>query len=454
MKFVIIGGDAAGMTAAGRAKRSRPDLDVTVLEKTEDVSYSACGMPYNIADKDRDINDLVVRNAKTFREKQGIHLLTSHCVDRLDTVNRRIAGETTDGNGFELEYDRLLIATGASAIIPDIPGNNLPGVFGLKSLADGRRIKTFIAKNDVKKTVIIGMGYIALEMCEALRNLEIDVEMVKPRPVFLPWMDEQMADVVRKELESNGVKPHLGHVIEKIERNEDTFHPLSLKLVCPDLEIECGMVLVAMGVRPNSGLVSGTNIKLSVNGAISVDNRLRTSDKIIYAAGDCADAYHVVTGKKTWVPLALRASMAGRAVADNICDREVSLEGVAGTSVFKVFDLEVARTGLSMEEAKKSGFDPVKAVIKAPSRGHAHPGASDIWVQMIGCRQTQRLLGVQMVGTEGVAHRINTPATALYSRMTVEKYSHLDLAYAPPFGPVWDPTMTAAHQLMKRLKNA
>lgn len=452
MKFVIIGGDAAGMSAASRAKRSRPDLDVIVLEKTKDVSYSACGMPYNIADRDRELDDLVVRDAKTFREKQGIDLRIGHRVDRLDPKNRMIAGETAEGKGFELDYDRLLIATGASARIPDLPGVDLPGVFALKSLEDGRRIKAFIRENNVKKTVIIGMGYIALEMCEALRTLGIDVEMVKPRPVFLPWMDKKMADVVKEKLEANGVKLHLGHTIEKIARNKDTFHPVQLKLVCSDLEIECGIILISIGVKPNGDLVSGTNIKRSVNGSIAVDNRLRTADKIIYAAGDCADAYHVVTGKKTWIPLALRANMAGRAVADNICDREVSLPGVAGTAVFKVFDLEVARTGLTMEESKRSGFDPETVVIKTRSRAHAHPGASDIWVQMIGCKQSKRLLGVQMVGIEGVAHRINAPAVALHNQMTVEAYSHSDLAYAPPFGPVWDPTLTAANQLIKELK--
>jgi len=452
MKFIIIGGDAAGMSAASRAKRIQPDLDVTVLEKTMDVSYSACGMPYNIADKNREMDDLVVRDAKTFREKQGINLRTGHRADRLDPVSRTVAGETAEGEGFVLEYDRLLIATGASAIVPNLPGFDLPGVVALKSLEDGRRIKEFIKKNDVKKTVIIGMGYVAIEMCEALCALGISVEMVKPRPVFLPWMNEKMAEVVKEKLKANGVRLHLGQSIEKIERNTDTLHPVRLKLVCSGLEIECGMILVAVGVTPNSNLVSGTNIKLSVDGAIAVDHRLRTSDKIIYAAGDCADAYHVVTGKKTWIPLALRANMAGRTVADNICDREVSLQGVAGTAVFKVFDLEVARTGLTMEESRKFGFDPAMAVIQTRSRAHAHPGSSDIWVQMIGCKQSKRLLGVQMVGAEGVAHRINAPAVALHNQMTVEEYSHSDLAYAPPFGPVWDPTLTAANQLIKELK--
>jgi len=218
-----------------------------------------------------------------------------------------------------------------------------------------------------------------------------------------------------------------------------------------DLSLEADMVLVAMGIKPNSELAAQAGIDLGIKNAIAVDRKLKTSDENIYAAGDCADAYHVVTGQKTWIPLALRANRAGWAVADNVCGKEVELSGITGTAVFKVFDLEVARTGLTLEEAIKSGFDPAKVIIKTRSRAHAHPGASVIWVQMIGDKKTGRLLGAHMVGKEGAAHRINTPAVALHSRMTVEEFYQTDLAYAPPFGPVWDPTLTAANQLLKKM---
>ena len=446
MKFLIIGGDAAGMSAASRAKRNNPDLNIVVLEKTMDVSYSACGMPYNIADPNREMNDLVVRHARVFREKQGINLLTGHCVESIDPVNSTVAGTSLQGEAFQFFYDNLLIATGGSPIIPDLSGFDLPGVMTLKSLDDGRRIKAFIKSNNVKKAVIIGMGYIGLEMCEALRGRSIEVDMVKPGPVFLPWMEEEMSNSVREEVESNNVKLHPGQLVQKIEANDQ-----QLKVICSDLTLEADMVLIAMGIKPNSELAAQAGIDLGIKNAIAVDRKLKTSDENIYAAGDCADAYHVVTGKKTWVPLALRANRAGWAVADNICGKEVELPGVAGTAVFKVFDLEVARTGLSMEEAIKSGFDPAKVIIKARSRAHAHPGASFIRVQMIGDKKTGRLLGAQMVGKEGVAHRINALAVALHSRMTVEEFCQTDLAYAPPFGPVWDPTLTAANQLLKRM---
>jgi len=445
MNFVIIGGDAAGMSAASRAKRTMPDLEVTVLEKTMDVSYSACGMPYNIAEPDREIEDLVVRHAHVFREKQNINLLTGHCVNHIDPAGKTVGGISMDDKKFEFSYDKLLIATGASPVIPDFPGFDLPGVLGLKSLEDGRKIKQFIKDSSAKKVIVIGMGYIALEMVEALRARNIEVEMVKPRPVFLPWLDEQMAQVVKDEVEISGVTMYAGHKVERIEQSAKR-----LKVVCSDLTLEGDMVLAAIGVTPNSNMAEKAGIELGIKKSIAVDRWLKTSDENIYAAGDCADAFHVVTGQKAWIPLALRANRAGWAVADNVCGKDVQLPGIVGTSVFKVFNLEVARTGLSAQEAERAEFDPVEVTIKSRSRAHAHPGSSTIWLQMTGDKKTGRLLGVQMVGKEGVAHRINAPAVALHGHMTVEQFGQSDMAYAPPFGPVWDPMLTTANQLLKK----
>ncbi|MFH1438798.1 MAG: FAD-dependent oxidoreductase [Pseudomonadota bacterium] len=446
MKFVIIGGDAAGMSAASRARRKSPDLDITVLERTMDVSYSACGMPYNIADPDRKIDDLVVRKAEVFREKQDINLLLGLRVDVIDRPGASVTGVSLRGDGFRFPYDRLLIATGASPIVPDLPGFDLPEVRALKSLEDGRKIKALLKSRNVNKVVVIGMGYIALEMCESLRARDISVDMVKPRPVFLPWMERTMADVVMKEVESEGVVMYPGHSVERIEKAGG-----KLRVVCSDVELEGDMVIVAVGVRPNSSLAADAGLDLGAGNAIAVDTALRTSDENVFAAGDCADAFHAVTGRRTWIPLALRANRAGRAAADNVCGGNARLEGVVGTAVFKVFDLEVARSGLTAGEAGKAGFDPGEIMIKARSRAHAHPGGSDLWVQMVGDRKSGRLLGAQIVGREGTAHRINAVAVAIHAGMTVERFSESDLAYAPPFGPVWDPMLTAASQLLKKL---
>ena len=401
-------------------------------------------MPYNVADATRDMDDLIVRTAHAFKEKQGIDVRIEHRAEAIDPAAKTVTGRTSAGEPFQLPYDKLLIATGARPVIPDLPGVESPGVMALKNLEDGRKIKTCIRDQNVKKAVILGMGYIAFEMCEAFRARGIGVEMIKPRPVFIPWMNEQHASMVKKELEANQVKVHLGQPIERIEKNAK-----GLRVICPGLQLDGDMVLVAVGVRANSELAENAGLALGPGKSIAVDRMLRTSNADIYAAGDCADAFHVVTGQKTWIPLALRANRAGWAVADNVLGERVELQGVAGTAVFKVFDLEVARTGLSVEEARKAGFEPAEVVIESRTRAHNHPGSSTISVQLVGDKKTGRLLGAQMVGKEGAAHRINAPAVALHARMSVEEFSQSDLAYAPPFGPSWDPLLTAANQLVK-----
>jgi NADPH-dependent 2,4-dienoyl-CoA reductase/sulfur reductase-like enzyme len=401
-------------------------------------------MPYNVADATRDMDDLIVRPAHVFKEKQGIDVRIEHRAEAIDPSRKIVTGRTSAGEPFEVSYDKLLIATGASPIVPDLSGIESPGVMALKNLEDGRKIKAFIENQIVKKAVILGMGYIAFEMCEAFRTRGIEVEMIKPRPVFIPWMNEQLASIVKKEVEANQVKVHLGQPIERIEKKGK-----GLRLMCQGLQLDADMVLVAVGVKPNSELAENAGLVLGPTKAIAVDKMLRTSDPDIYAAGDCADAFHVVTGQRTWIPLALRANRAGWAVADNVLGGKVEVQGVAGTAVFKVFDLEVARTGLSVEEARKAGFDPAEVVIQSQNRGHKYPGASVISVQLVGDKKSGRLLGAQMVGKDGAAHRINAPAVALQAKMSVEEFGQTDLAYAPPFGPSWDPLLTAANQLVK-----
>jgi CoA-dependent NAD(P)H sulfur oxidoreductase len=447
MRFLIIGGDAAGMSAASRVKRLDPSISVTVLEQGRDVSYSACNMPYNIADPARSMEDLVVRQADVFRDKLGIDLKTGHCAEGIDIEHRTVHGYADNAGDFDLPYDRLFIATGASPIIPDLPGFDLSGVMALKSLAHGRAVKTYLQKNRVKKVVIIGMGYIALEMCEALRTRGIAVEMVKPRPELLPWMARDLAEPVRQTLEAQQVWLHMG---KKVTRIEPAGH--GLKVMGDDLALSADMVLVAVGVRPNSQLAAAAGIDLGPSEAIAVDGKMRTSNTNIYAGGDCADAFHVVSGKRTWIPLALRANRAGWAVADHLCGKSVKLHGIVGTAVFKVFDMQVARTGLTAPEAETAGFQPVGVSITTGSRAHIYPGGSKVQVHMVADKITGRLLGVQMVGRESAAHRINAAAVALHAGMTVPQFVQCDLAYAPPFGGVWDPLLIAANQLSKKLQ--
>ncbi|MCA1961371.1 MAG: FAD-dependent oxidoreductase [Desulfomonile sp.] len=447
MRFVIIGGDAAGMSAASRAKRLDPGLEVIVLEQTNDVSYSACGMPYNIADARRSMDDLVVRKAQAFREKQGIDLRLGHRAEAIDRNGKRVAGRTVSGGPFEVAYDKLLIATGARALTLDVPGGDLPGVMTLKSLEDGRRIKDYLATREVKEALIVGMGYIGLEMAEAFGARGLTTHMAEALPRFLPWMPADMADVVRKELEDKGVQVYFENAVERIDGDSGR-----LKVTLSrGSSLTVDTVLVSVGVAPNSEIASAAGLTLGPKRAIAVDRSLRTSDPDIFSAGDCADAFHVVTGHRVWVPLALRANRAGWAVADNVTGRSVELPGIAGTAVFKVFDLEVARTGLSVDEAQAAGFEPVENMVVSRSRAHAHPGNQSIYVALVADRVTGRLIGATMVGREGVAHRIDAVAVALHAGMTVAEFAQCDLAYAPPFSPVWDPLLTAGNQLLKSL---
>ena len=446
MKFVIIGGDAAGMSAASRAKRKDPDIDIIVLEQSFDVSYSACGMPYNIGDPERDMEKLVVRKADVFIEKNKINLLTGHKVTAIDRTAMTVSGTTVQGEVFSFDYDKLFIATGATPVIPDLPGIHLPQVMTLKSLEHGKHIKSYIKKNSVKEAVIIGMGYIALEMCETFQKRGIKTSMVKPGPIFLPWLVPKLAQVIYEELIQQGVEIYSGTNIEKIEPLDN-----GINVVCTKLSLKADIVLLAMGIKPCSEIAKKAGIDLGIFDSIAVDRQLKTSDKNIYAAGDCADSYHIVNNKKCWIPLALRANRAGWAVADNICGIETSLKGVAGTSVFKVFSLEVARCGFNLQEATDAGFEAVENYVKTRSKAHGQPGSSSIHISMVADKRTGRLLGTQMVGQYGVAHRINSIAVALDNKMTVTDFAGTDLAYAPPFGPVWDPLLTAANQLVKKI---
>ncbi|MCF8090913.1 MAG: FAD-dependent oxidoreductase [Desulfotignum sp.] len=444
MKFVIIGGDAAGMSAASRARRLYPDLDITVLEQSFDVSYSACSMPYNIADPDTPMDTLVVRTAQQFIDNHNINLLTGHKATAIHRDARQVAGKTIQGNVFCFEYDKLLIATGAVPTLPDLPGREL--LMPLKQLEQGRQIKAAIQNKGVKKACILGMGYIALEMCEALTDLGIHVTMVKPGPLLLPWLPRDMAQIVQDELNKQKVILHLGTKIQRLEPKNR-----GAAIICDNITLDADLVIGATGVAPCSELARDAALALSVSDAVHVDQYLRTSDPNIFAAGDCGDAIHVVTGQNVWIPLALRANRAGWAVADNLFKENNPLQGVAGTAVFKVFNLAVARSGLTFSQAKDAGFDPVENLITSWSRVKWQPGAAKIYVNMVGDKKTGKLLGAQMVGIDGVAHRINAVAVALHAGMSVAAFIQTDLAYAPPFSPTWDPLLTAAIQLEKKL---
>ncbi|MFB6128281.1 MAG: FAD-dependent oxidoreductase [Halorhabdus sp.] len=445
--FLVIGGDAAGMSAASKARREAPDREIVVLERGEWVSYGACGLPYYVKGEIDDLEDLVAIPAERFREERDIDLRTGHEAIAIDREGRDVTVETDDGEEYTIGYDELLISTGAGALEPPIDGLDSADVFTLQEMDAGRELKEAVETAAYDRIGIIGGGYVGIEMAEAFRGRDLDVTLFEMREHVLPPFGASTAETVADELEANGVDVRTDTRVEALEGGESVE-----RIVTDDGEVPVDAVLVAAGVDPNVELAVDAGIDLGPTGAIATDEYGRTNDESVFAAGDCAEMTHAVTGEPAHVPLALTANRAGRAVGATVGGDPTPVGDIAGTAVLKAFDLEVARTGILDEAAlRDAGFDPVSVTITAASRAHYYPGGSEIEITLVGDTDTERVLGASMVGREGVAKRIDTVATAIQSDLTVEDVEYLDLSYAPPFGPTWDPVLTAAKVLDGKL---
>lgn len=439
MRIVVIGGVAAGMSAASQAKRRRPDAEVVVLERGPHVSYGACALPYNLADPERPVDDVVVFTAARFREERGIDVRTGHRAARLDPERRRVEVEPEGGEPYALTWDRLVIATGASPLVPPIPGRDLPGVRVLRTLEDGRGLKALLSAGGAANAVIVGGGYIGMEMAETLVIRGLRVTVVEAEEQVVPGLHPALAADVRTELERNGVEVATGAPVERIERSGDG---LTVHTAAGSHRAE--LVLLAVGVRPNVALAKEAGIALGETGAVAVDDRQRTSLEDVWAAGDCAEAAHLVLGRPAWVPLGTTANKQGKVAGANAAGADERFGGIVGTAAFKVFGLEVGRTGAGPAELRRAEIDAVEAVSQQGTRAHGYPGGKRIKTVVFAEPGSGRLLGAQMVGGEAVAKRIDIFATALHARMTLEEVEGLDLSYAPPLAPVWDPVLIAA----------
>ncbi len=449
MRLVIIGADAAGMSAASQAKRLDPAVDVIVLEQTTDVSYGACGLPYKLPDG-HDMEDLQAITADEFRGKRNIDVRLQHEAERIDPGGHTVFG-TSPGGPFELQYDRLLIATGARVSRPPIPGLDElwgQGVYALKTLQDGRLLKTAL-RQDPKSVVIVGAGYIGLEAAEGFHQQGLRVTIVEALPDILPFLPEQLRRRVYAEAAANQVPIHLATRVEGLERTPSgkiTVHTSATDVLHTDL------VLISTGVRPNSEIAAQAGLELGADRSIAVDEYLFTSSPDILAAGDCADATHGISNRSVWIPLALRANRAGKLAGGNALGQQLPAPPVMGSAIFRFFDLEIARTGLSPEEAAEAGFDAVSSAINARTRAGYIPGGGTLSVWLLADQASHRLLGGAMVGPESAAHRIDTVVAALHAGQTVEQLYAMDLSYQPCFGPSWSPLLTCASQLTKKLK--
>ncbi len=429
------------MSAASKAKREDPDLDIVVFEKGEWVSYAACGMPYYVKGEIDELEDLVQVTAEEFREERDIDLRTGHEVVGIDPEARTVRVEGPNGE-FDQPYDQLLVATGAHAVKPPFDGIDLDGVFTIHSMDHADAIQEYVTERDPQSAAIVGGGYVGIEMAEALDERGLEVHMYEMLPHVLQPFGDSVATVVEAHLREQGIELHLDTAVQGFT-GDGAVDGVALE----DETVPADIVVVGVGVAPNVALAEDAGIEIGETGAIATDAYGRTNVDHIYAAGDCAEAHNVVTDAPDHVPLALTANRAGRAIGQSVTGTPTEVGGMAGTAIVKAFDLGAARSGLTDEEqARDAGFDPVSVEIQAPSRAHYYPGATELTVMLMADRPSGRVIGASIVGREGVK-RIDTVATALHADLTVAEVENLDLAYAPPFSPVWDPVATAARVL-------
>jgi NADPH-dependent 2,4-dienoyl-CoA reductase/sulfur reductase-like enzyme len=444
--FVVVGGDAAGMSAASKARREDPDLEIIAFERGDWVSYAACGMPYYVKGDVDSLDDLVQVTPDAFRTERDIDLRTNHEVVGIDPGGQTVTVSTDNGR-FEQPYDRLLIATGARAIEPPFAGMDLEGVFTIHDMDEADAIHTYVTETDPETAAIVGGGYVGIEMAEALAGRGLEVHLFEMLPHVLQPFGESVATVVEDHLRERDVELHLDTPVEGFG-GEETVTSVELD----SGTVPADIVIVGVGVEPNVELAEDAGIEIGETGAIATDEYGRTNYETVFAAGDCAEATNVVTDEADHVPLALTANRSGRAIGETVTGTPTEVGEIAGTAVVKAFDLGAARTGIVDEaRARDAGFDPISVEITAPSRAHYYPGAEELTVTLVADRESERVLGASVVGREG-AKRIDTIATALHAGLTVSEVENLDLAYAPPFSPVWDPIATAAKVLAGSLE--
>jgi len=443
-RLVVIGAVAAGTSAAAKAKRTNPDLEVILLERDVHVSYAGCGLPYFISGVVPSMEALIARTPEEFR-KSGVDLRTRHEVMEIDAAHSWVrVADLEAAKEYALPYDSLVIATGATSFQPPVPGLDLAGVFVLRTLSDGLALHQIVRNKPPRSVVIVGGGSIGLEMAESFRTLGLQVTIVEAAPQVMVNLDEDMSKLVLTEVERNGVRVLLNDGLIRCEGAGKVE-----KVITQNNEIPADLVLVAIGVRPNVRLAEKAGVKLGAGKAVAVDEHMRTNFENIYAAGDCADAIHQVTGEKTYIPLGSTANKQGRVAGANTAGMSCTFGGVSGTAVVKVFGLEVARTGLTDREARARGLQVGTSSIRTMNHARYYPGSTDLHVKLIMDQQTRRLLGAQLIGAEGAAKRVDVLAAALSAKMTADDLTRVDYSYAPPYASAWDATLVAANVLSR-----
>jgi NADPH-dependent 2,4-dienoyl-CoA reductase/sulfur reductase-like enzyme len=461
-RILVIGGVAAGTSAASKARRIDPCADIKIIQEENLVSYGACGIPYVIEGMISNFEKLIERNEEIFKHKYNINVITNTHASKIDISRKQVY--TTNLQSLEdtvFDYDSLIIATGARASIPNIKGVNQRGVFFLRNYNDGMKINDSDIIKKAQSCIIAGAGLVGLEMVEAFkkrRGLEgrnesgggsMDVTVVEMADHILPTMlDKTMAKIVERELEANGVRTILGERVEEIVDKDGQVTEIKTNT---KREIESDFVVLGTGVRPNSEMAKDAGIELGYSNAIKVDEYMRTSVPGIYAAGDCATAINYITNKDMYLPLGTTANKQGRVAGENAAGGNARFIGIAGSAITKVFDLFIGKTGLTSQEALREGFDPSEEMIEDITKAGYYPDNKPIWIKLVADRKTSKVLGAQIVGGEGVKERIDLIALALLLKADIRDLASYDACYVPPASPVWEPVNIVASQIAKQL---
>jgi CoA-dependent NAD(P)H sulfur oxidoreductase len=437
-RMVVIGGGAAGMSAASAARRTAPGLDVVVCESGGFAAYGMCGIPYYLAGVVGQAEDLLAYPPEEFRENRGIDLRLHTRVGLIDPASRQVYLSQEDAEGV-LGYDTLIVATGADPVRPPVPGLGHDRVFTIRSLDEAIRLRRLLDTGVVRRAIVVGAGYIGLETAEALTAAGAEVDVIEALPQVLAGFDEPVAGVVADEL-TRHVQLRLGSRLDAVGDSDG-----AVTVLVDGRPEQADLVILATGVRPASELLIGAGARHLPDRSVVVDSGLRTSLPGVFAAGDCVALPHLVLGAPAWVPLGPAANKTGRVAGTVAAGGASAFGGVVGTAVVKVFDLEVARTGLSLSDARAAGLAAVATDVTSRSRAKYYPGSSPLQVRLVHA-PGGRLLGAQMAGREGAAKRIDVLATALYAGLSIDDLAALDLSYAPPYAPVYDPVLLAAGQ--------
>ena len=445
-RLVVIGGGAAGMSAASAARRTAPGLDVVVCESGGFAAYGMCGIPYYLAGVVGQAEDLLAYPPEEFRENRGIDLRLHTRAGLIDPESRQVYLRQEDAEDV-LGYDTLIVATGADPVRPPVPGLGHDRVFTIRSLDEAIRLRRLLDTGVVRRAIVVGAGYIGLETAEALTAAGAEVDVVEALPQVLAGFDEPVASVVADEL-TRHVRLRLGSRLDAVGD-----HDGGVTVLVDGRPEQADLVILATGVRPAGELLIEAGARHLPDRSVVVNSELRTSLPGVFAAGDCVALPHLVLGGPAWVPLGPAANKTGRVAGTVAAGGTSAFGGVVGTAVVKVFDLEVARTGLSLSEARAAGLAAVATDVTSRSRAKYYPGGSPLHVRLVHAPDG-RLLGAQMAGREGAAKRIDVLATALHARLGIDDLAALDLSYAPPYAPAYDPVLLAANQAARSVGTA